>query len=282
MTPERPHLIGLPTRIRLIEQVGAGSSGTVWRARDSHSGSDFAIKILSIQHSDALATERMEREARALSRLTQVDGAISLHQVGRTADGTAWLMLDFASAGSLRDRIDQQTLQQVEKQQALVQTLANELFATLAQAHESGVIHGDISPANVLFSESGRPLLADFGMASLLGGGVGAEGIVGFTPAYGAPELFSGRPPDQASDVFSLAATLWHAEFGVPLRRGPQGEVLTSSHPNCDAPSWMIAALAEQPRSRPDARSMLQQLSPQQRSHKPWFGSWKYPRKHVE
>lgn len=276
MSIQRPQLIGLPTRIRLIELVGTGASGTVWRARDSQSGRDVAIKLLNVQTGDALAAERLEREARALSRLTLVEGAVSLQQVGLTADGTAWLILDFAPGGSLQDRI------QEEKQpSAAVEGLAQELFLTLAQAHQAGVIHGDISPANVLFSDLGKPLLADFGMSSLVGGGVGADGIVGFTPAYGAPERFGGGPPDQASDVFALAATLWHARFGLPLLRGPNGEVetgrevLQGSDAVCEPPEWMLAAVCADPGSRPDARSLLQQLTTARVSHKPFGVRWK-------
>ena len=207
MNADRPQLIGLPTRIRLIEPLGSGSSCTVWRARDTQSGRDFAIKLLPIRAGDALAAERLQREARALSRLSQVEGAISLHQVGVAADGTAWLLLDFAPGGSLRDCIQARaeetgTPLPLPTPRALpgpptapmprMETLAASLFLTLAEAHSAGVIHGDISPANILFGQSGQPLLADFGMASLLGGGDGTLGLVGFTPAYAAPERFRG------------------------------------------------------------------------------------------
>ena len=288
MNAERPQLIGLPTRIRLSEVIGSGSFCTVWKARDSQTGQDFAIKLLSVQSGGALAAERLEREARALSRLNKLAGAVSLHQVGITADGTAWLLLDFAPGGSLQDRLDAtlttalttasttaSITAELEAEQALValresnEFLAASLFFTLAQAHESGVIHGDISPANVLFAESGKPLLADFGMAGLLGGGDGALGVVGFTPAYAAPERIRGGPPDQASDVYALAATLWHAQFGNPLGSArPQRSALPPNEQSELKRDWMQGALSELPAERPDALGVARSLSAPTKRHK--------------
>jgi len=301
MNADRPQLIGLPTRIRLIEPLGSGTSCTVWRARDTHSGRDLAIKLLPIRAGDALAAERLQREARALSRLSQVEGAISLHQVGVAADGTAWLLLDFAPGGSLQDRI-----QAVDEESARAlplplqrplplplqrppaapvprtQTLAASLFLTLAQAHSAGVIHGDISPANILFGESGQPLLADFGMAALRGGGEGALGLVGFTPAYAAPERFRGGPPDQASDVFALAATLWHWEYSHPPRASFAELRSNDSEMSATQRDWMLGALSELPTDRPDALTVAESLSGRLPRHKGNRWRWKYPRRDVE
>ena len=297
MNADRPQLIGLPTRIRLIEPLGSGSSCTVWRARDTQSGRDFAIKLLPIRAGDALAAERLQREARALSRLSQVEGAISLHQVGVAADGTAWLLLDFAPGGSLQDRI-----QAVAEESARAlpgplplslprppaapvprtPALAASLFLTLAEAHSAGVNHGDISPANILFGESGQPLLADFGMASLLGGGDGTLGVVGFTPAYAAPERFRGGPPDRASDVFALAATLWHWEFSQPHGISLAEVRSNDSEPTATQRQWMMGALSELPTERPDAQMVADSLNSRLPLHKGNRWRWKYPRRDVE
>jgi serine/threonine protein kinase len=285
MNADRPQLIGLPTRIRLIEPLGSGSSCTVWRARDTHSGRDFAIKLLPLPDGDALAAERLQREARALSRLSQIEGAISLHQVGIAADGTAWLLLDFAPGGSLQDCIQALAEESVRPAAASgprTQTLAASLFLTLAQAHTAGVIHGDISPANILFGESGQPLLADFGMGALLGGGEGTLGLVGFTPAYAAPERFRGAPPDQASDVFALAATLWHWEFSQPPGASFAELRPKDSEMAATQRDWMLGALSELPTERPDAQMVADSLNGRLTRHKGNRWRWKYPRRDVE
>ena len=295
MNADRPQLIGLPTRIRLIEPLGSGSSCTVWRARDTQSGRDFAIKLLPIRAGDALAAERLQREARALSRLSQVEGAISLHQVGVAADGTAWLLLDFAPSGSLRDciqaRAEDSALPlslplslRLPPAAPVPRTpdLAASLFLTLAEAHSAGVIHGDISPANILFGELGQPLLADFGMASLLGGGDGTLGVVGFTPAYAAPERFRGAPPDRASDVFALAATLWHWEFSQPHGISFAEVRSNDSEPTATQRRWMMGALSELPTERPDAQILADSLNSRLPRHKGNRWRWKYPRRDVE
>lgn len=298
---DRPQLIGLPTRIRLVEVIGSGAFSVVWRARDSQSGRDLAVKILPLQSSDAHAAGRLEREARALSRLNQIEGTVLLHQVGMAADGTAWLLLDFAPGGSLRDciaaRANELALPGVSAAVDLEvgEELAANLFSTLAGAHACGVIHGDISPANVLFGESGEPLLADFGMAALLGGGDGAAGVSGFTPAYGAPERLRGGNPDRPSDVFALAATLWHAEFGQlpqvaspglslpdPLQTGADPTVVRQGAPAVRQEDWMMGALSLSPADRPDAATVAKALKRSRLGQKGRRLGWKYPRRDVE
>ena len=103
----RPSLDGLPTRIRLVELIGSGASATVWRARDTHNGRDLAVKVIGpVPGLDpVLRSDRLEREGRALARLRDVDGIVALHEIGTTADGTAWIVMDLAENGSLRDRL---------------------------------------------------------------------------------------------------------------------------------------------------------------------------------
>ena len=204
MTTDRPNLAGLPTRIRLVEPIGTGGSATVWRARDTQVGRDLAVKVIgAVPGVDpALRGERLEREGRALTRLRHVEGVVALHEIGVTSEGTAWIVMDLAAPGSLRDRFATGAV--VLDTRALGARLAT----TLAHAHFVDVVHGDISPANVLFDALDAPLLVDFNMAAILGEGRGAHGPNGCTPAYAAPERLRGAPPDRPSDVHALAATL--------------------------------------------------------------------------
>lgn len=236
-----PLVVGLPTRLRLVEVIGSGVSASVWRARDTLGGRDVAVKLLPPPGGiDDRATDlhraRFEREARALARLHGVEGVVALRELGITPDGTAWFVMDLAGGGSLRDRLGEGRVIDAD-------ALGLVLATALARAHELGVVHGDISPANVLFDEHDQPMLADFGMAALLSGGVGTDGVAGFTAAYAAPERLAGAPPDPASDVYALAATLWHAAHGSP----PSGAG--------------VGALAGQPAERPTAVTLAESLT---------------------
>ena len=213
VSAERPFLDGLPTRIRLIEPIGRGSSAVVWRARDTHVGRDLAVKVLPpVPGLDpVLRGERLEREARALARLRDIDGVVVLHEIGLAADGSAWMVMDLAPNGSLRDRLAGRVDTSGAASEALpldARSLGARLATTLAHAHAVDVVHGDIAPSNVMLSAENAPLLVDFNMAAILGDGGSDSGPSGFTPAYTAPERLRGAAPDRASDVWSLATTI--------------------------------------------------------------------------
>lgn len=185
--------LGLPTRLRPVGLLGRGSSAAVWRALDADSGTEVAVKVL-----DGPAV-RHEQEARALGRLRGVPGVCAVHELGRTPDGVAWMVLDLASGGTLADRVPLAPDDAVRVWRSTA--------GTLSAVHELELCHGDVTPSNVLLDELDRPLLADFGLAEL--GPAGAtQPPAGLTPAFAAPERLQGAAPSPASDVFALAATL--------------------------------------------------------------------------
>lgn len=221
--------MGLPTHLRLLDPLGGGTGGTVWRARDTRRGRDVAVKLLD---GDG-AAEVLEHEARAHARLRGVEGVLALHECGLTARGVAWLATDLAE-GSLAERLRGAPLGD-----DAARVLCAQLAGTLAEVHRLGVAHGDLTPANVLFGPDGRALLADFGLASR----DGEPGRGGCTPAYAAPERLRGAPPSPASDVYSLAATVVAAAHGRPPgRSAPDG-----------LPGWLLQCLDPRPSRRPDA-----------------------------
>lgn len=252
MSGDRPPA-GLPTHLRLLAPLGAGASSTVWRARDTRRGRDVALKLLEPTNAEPTndagptgtaerartdSAQQLEREVRSLARLAGVPGVLELYECGTTADGVTWLVTELLSSGSLEDRARTSPLGIEE-----AVTVAAALADTLAAAHGLGVVHGDLTPSNVLFGPKGEPMLADFGLANLDGRGTG-----GCTPAYAAPERLRGAPASPAGDVWSLAATVLTTSIG---RDGWGSERVPAPLRDC---------LSERPSARPDAAELARQL----------------------
>lgn len=208
-TPRWP--LGLPTRLRPVRPIGSGSSAVVWQARDTEVGLDVAVKVLSGTDASGARTSRLEQEVRALARLADVPGICALHEVGRTSEGTGWVVVDLAVGGTLADRAP---LTDPE-----VARVGAEVARTLAAVHSHEVCHGDVTPSNIVFDGAGSPLLADFAMSAL--GGPGDPGG-GLTPAFAAPERLRGAEPRPESDVFALGASLRSVRGGTATGIGEQ------------------------------------------------------------
>ncbi|MHB1138508.1 MAG: protein kinase domain-containing protein [Microthrixaceae bacterium] len=198
-----PVVVGLPTRLRLLDALSVRDGSAVWRARDTHAGHDVAVKLVAASPGvdPELHLARLEREARSLARLRDVPGVVALRELGVAADGTTWLVSELFEGGSLADVAD------TAPPAGWVAREAPRTAAALAAAHAAAVVHGDLSPSNVLVDADGRTALADFGMAQLLDGDPRGRGVAGCTPAYAAPERLAGAAPDAASDVYALCAT---------------------------------------------------------------------------
>ena len=215
----------------VFELVGFGGSGEVWRARVVGSGEEVALKRL--RSADAVARERLRREAAVLSSVAG-DHVVRVRDVVLT-DAEAVLVLDYAPGGCLASVLS------VRGQLAApeVVTLVGPLAMALADAHDRGIVHGDVTPANIVFDGSGRPLLTDFGVARAVGT---VSDVVEGTPSYLAPDVLSGQPVTAAADVYALCAVA--------------REALGSSA----APEALVAAiesgLVDDPHDRPTARQL--------------------------
>lgn len=189
----------------LEELLGRGGSGQVWRARPRSGGPPVAVKVLV--RGDP---ERQEREAGLLGELDHPH-LVRLHHVVRreVRDGPAQvtLVLDLLAGGSLASLLARRG----RLRPGEVVTTVAPVAAALAHAHERGVVHGDLSPGNVVFTAEGRPVLTDLGTARLVGDTARAE----VTPAYVDPVVARGGAPGPASDVFGVAAAAFHALTGV-------------------------------------------------------------------
>lgn len=181
--------------------MGTGPSATVWSARDTRTGTTVAVKELHLPRDrddpwlDVLL-DRFEREVRSLGRLSDVPGICRVFEVGIDRSGIPWFVAEYMEGGPLSSHTG-----------AVTRAGCRRLFEALAVVHGRDVVHGDISPGNILFDTSGMPVLADFGMAGLglSSGGPTPDAV---TPAYAAPERLRGGPATTAADVHALAASL--------------------------------------------------------------------------
>ncbi|WP_091543603.1 serine/threonine-protein kinase [Modestobacter sp. DSM 44400] len=189
----------------LEELLGRGGSGEVWRARPRGGGAPVAVKVLV--RGDP---ERQVREAAMLSELNHPH-LVRLHRVVRRevrGGGTeVALVLDLLAGGSLASLLARRG----RLRPGEVVTTVAPVAAALAQAHGRGVVHGDLSPGNVVFTAEGRPVLTDLGTARV----VGEVGRAEVTPAYVDPVVARGGAPGPASDVFGVAAAAFHALTGI-------------------------------------------------------------------
>ncbi|MAQ17233.1 MAG: serine/threonine protein kinase [Sandaracinus sp.] len=206
----------LPPRLRLVERIGAGGMGEVWRARDEVLGRDVAVKLLRPGRSSPKLCERLEREARALARLHH-PAIVTIHDIGRDGEGFPFLVMELLQGEDLG-----QLLERLGRIPAISAVrLILPVIDALHLAHQHSVVHRDLKPENVFLAESPyedvrRPKLLDFGIAGLgSGSGLTAE-IIG-TPEYMAPEqLDMSRTVGPEADQWAAAMTLVTAIQGRP------------------------------------------------------------------
>jgi eukaryotic-like serine/threonine-protein kinase len=198
----------LDARYRLVERLDRGGMATVWRAHDERLSRSVAIKIIDQTSSDPLASARMRREARALAQFSHPRIA-NVYDVGSTGDGT-YLVIELVEGESLA-RI-------LAGDSALSWPVAvaacAEVADALAAAHLRGVVHRDVSAANVMLTRAGVKLI-DFGLSAVEGDReADPDGRLRGTPAYTAPERLDGQSVRPSADVYSLGVLLYRALAG--------------------------------------------------------------------
>jgi tetratricopeptide (TPR) repeat protein len=217
---------GEPERIGryvLRRHLGEGGMGVVYLAFDPELGRNVALKLL-LGGRDEDARARLVREARSLARLSHPN-VVPVFDVG-SHEGELYLAMEYVASGDLRDWLRGES----RPASAILQVLLA-AGRGLAAAHETGVIHRDFKPQNVLIHEDGRAMVADFGLARVDGAEIELSvavtpeitddavlttrsGSTLGTPAYMSPEQHQGRPADAASDQFAFCITAWEALTG--------------------------------------------------------------------
>ncbi|MEO6708812.1 MAG: serine/threonine-protein kinase [Planctomycetota bacterium] len=218
MALSRGEIVG---RYEIIELLGKGSMGEVYRATDRRLGRHVAIKVLLAEfHSDQGRLKRFEREARAASALNHPN-IVSLFDIGEHEE-SPYLVTELLEGETLRDRLNRGAL---PIEAAL--DVGLQLAKGLAAAHEKGIVHRDLKPENVFLLSDGRIKILDFGLAKLVEGGSANEfgnasavvteiGVVLGTVAYMSPEQSRGKQADHRSDLFSFGSVLHEMMTGFP------------------------------------------------------------------
>ncbi len=199
----------------IVEEIGRGGMGLVYRARQITPAREVALKmLLPLDSGQAELRDRFRGEARALAELEH-PAILPLYLVGE-ADGLPYFTMKLAAGGTLAERISRDGKWNTKEAAELMVLVGS----GVQFAHEHGVIHRDLKPGNVLFDDAGRAYVADFGLAKFETDAVSharSAGILG-TPAYLAPEIAAqgGRLATTLSDVYSLGAILYELLAGRP------------------------------------------------------------------
>jgi len=211
------HIAPVVPGYTLEARLGRGGSGEVWRAAPRRGGPPVAVKVLV-----AGDPERQAREAALLGALDHphlVRLLEVVHQPQRGGAPRVALVLELLAGGSLAALLARRGRLRPGE---VVTTIAP-VAAALAHAHGNGVVHGDLSPGNIVFTGEGRPVLTDLGVARVLGETAAGE----VTPAYVDPTVARGGAPGPASDVFGVAAAAFHALTGIaPWNAATPGDTL--------------------------------------------------------
>ena len=257
-------------RYRLVEPVGTGGMGQVWRGYDEVLKREVAVKEvllpagLSGTQRDSMIARTM-REARAAARLHHPGIVLVYDAIQR--EGVPWIVMEFISGPSLAQAIAGHGRLAWER----VAVLGRDLAGALAHAHAAGVVHRDLKPANVLLAGH-RTVLTDFGVARILDATtqLTSTGTVIGTPHYMPPEQIEGEPVQAPADLWALGATLYHAVEGLPPFDGPTmlavfAAILTRPLPTPGnagplAPV-LYSLLTKAPGQRPSAAALTGQLT---------------------
>lgn len=252
-------------RFELLERLGSGGMGTVWRARDAVLHREVALKEVrspdpalsaATPHSAHVLRERVLREARALARISHPH-VVTVHHIVDVGPHP-WIVMELLPGHTLQDRLARGPLHPRE-----TAAIGRQVLSGLRAAHAAGIQHRDVKPANVMLREDGAAVLTDFGIAALQGStSLTATGELVGSPEYFAPERIRGHDDDPASDLWSLGVMLYVCVEGVsPLRRATTLATLAAvldepvPPPVRSGPLAPVlnALLVRDPAARPDA-----------------------------
>ncbi|MEV6694223.1 protein kinase [Micromonospora sp. NPDC051196] len=265
----------LATRYRLIDQIGAGGMSVIWRAHDEVLDRVVALKVLAPSlAADARFRDMVREEARAAAQLVHPH-VTSVHDYGETVspDGTitSFVVMELLSGEELEFRLTEGPLPWPEAIE-----IAAQVADALAAAHRLGIVHRDVTTANVMMTQVGAKVL-DFGIATRIGAPDDDEDGATFgTPAYVAPERLDGAPSQPATDVYSLGVLLYETLTGRVPYPAETWEELSLALADSSPPSLSevpglppavaqicLRCLSRDPADRPTARQVATVLREQ-------------------
>lgn len=247
-------------RYRLGERLGAGGMGIVFAAQDTSLDRPVALKLLRPGYEMDAAAERLQREARAMARLSHPN-VVTVFDVG-THDGAVFVAMEKVEGGTLRDWLRE------PRPTADIIDVLDQAAGGLGAAHGAGLVHRDFKPENVMVGTDGRVRVLDFGLAKPSDPGntqdlLTQTGTMLGTPRYMAPELFRGEDADARSDQFALGVVFYEALYGVhpyqpederPLPRAVLAGKLRDTPVRIDIPPAVRAAVLRAVAHDPEQR----------------------------
>ena len=257
-------------RYRLQEEVGSGAIATVWRAQDSQSLAQVAIKLMRPEQLDLEDIQRLAQEVEILRKLSH-PCIVKLYGTGVAASGNPYVVMEWVDGIDLRERLEHDPVLPA----ADVADIVSQSCAALAEAHGAGVIHRDMKPENVLLCapEHLAVKLVDFGMAKVLAPDAPSltfdDKIFG-TPEYMAPERARGAPVGSAADVYGVAVMAYEMLEGRrPFTGKNPIQVMTRQVSSAPPPMTraaepvarvVLSGLAKDPEERPSALELSRRL----------------------
>jgi serine/threonine-protein kinase len=207
-------------RYRLLDKLGAGAYGVVYRARDLETREEVAVKLLIAGRSvDPELQTRFEREAIAMAKLRGTS-AVYVHGIGRDDRGRIFIVMELLRGGDLESFLKRAEERGGRLKRKKMLELLRPIAGTLEAAHKLGIVHRDLKPSNIFVVDAGHGggvRLMDFGLAKLIGAdSLTGEGMVAGTPSYIAPEAWRGNPKDldHRIDVYSLGVMVFRCLAG--------------------------------------------------------------------
>ena len=267
LPPEPEEIAALFPQFEILELIGRGGMGAVYRGRQPLLDRSVAIKLLpAAAAADSAFAERFRNEARALGRL-QHPHIVSIYETGQTTEGHLFIVMEFVPGCDLA-----QLLAKGPIPAARALGIASAVCAALEFAHTHGVIHRDIKPANVLIANDGTVKVADFGVARVRSELDEAQltftGLAVGTPDYMAPEQRAGGLVDGRADLYSLGVMLYEMLTGQ-LPRGawqpPSQKGDTSPHLDAVVEKTLQADPAQRPQTAAELRTGLDYIPPSKR-----------------